>query len=163
MSSEEPAREPAAAVPVVRRGQTPEFMQAMRERAAAKRAELKRIRDAEELQAKEAHAEKLAHAEAVLSKAKAPAKPKKAPAPPPPSESESEEEEAPPPPRASARKKGASYKELYYRAKLERLQAPPPPPPRAPSPTAYDVARHDIVRGVDRSIMEGLMRHYFPH
>lgn len=60
--------------PKAARGQRdPEFLARMREKAAAKKAELKAIRDAEELQKKQAHEAKLAQARKVLQQASEPA------------------------------------------------------------------------------------------
>ena len=55
-----------------------------------------------------------------------------------------------------------SYKEEYYRRKLELMerqqQAPAQPPPQNP---AYVVAKHDIKQHVDRNVMKNLWTQYF--
>ena len=184
----------SAEAPKPSRGQRdPEFLARMREKAAAKKAELKAIRDAEIVKAKQEHAAKLAQARKVLGGGETelepepvpapepePSKPRKVKAKPPPepeSGSETGSEDESPPPRARRAPKARAtpaeatqainWKQVYYQAKLERMLQPPPAP--APSPQAtngshiHQAVRQDIVTRANRRMLDDLMKEYWPH
>ena len=138
---------------------SPEFMAQMRAKGAAKRAETKKIKDAEKLVASKEREKKLKMADEVLN--------------PKPVESEHMVENAPLPKKKSAPRREldidepaptkVSYKEEYYKRKLELMerqqQAPTQPPPQNP---AYLVAKKDIEQHVNREVMANLYKSYFP-
>jgi hypothetical protein len=140
---------------------TPEWMAYIRQKAADARA-----------------AKKAAQAAPAPEPAPQPApepQPPSKPAPAP--EAPSDEDEVaplPPPPVKRARQPRApvepdepDYRQLYYKAKWERMMAPPappPPPPKQPSPRkeAYEVARANIRSHVNRQVMSSLYESMFP-
>lgn len=142
---------------------SPEFMAQIRQKSLAKRAETKKIKDAEKLILSKEREKKLKLADEVLN-------PK--PVEPEP-EPQSVVENTPLPKKKTTRREldidepaptKVSYKEEYYKRKLEMMerqqQAPtqPPPPPQNP---AYVVAKHDIKQHVDRNVMKNLWSTYF--
>ena len=129
---------------------------------AAKRAENKKIKDAEKLVASKEREKKLKLAEEILN-----------PKPTEPEPVHAIEENVPLPKKTATKARReldiddpapskVSYKEEYYRRKLELMerqqQAPAQPPPQNP---AYVVAKHDIKQHVDRNVMKNLWTQYF--
>ena len=162
---------PAPSPPAVKRGKDAEFMKMMREKAAAKRAELKKIKDAELLKAKQAHEQKLKDAESILkppADAQEPHPPvKKAsrtkkPVEQPPSESEEEEAGPSTSRRVQGTQEEPNYKQMYYRAKLERLGQQQGGGGGAqavePRVNVYDMAREDIRQGVNKKLYADMIK-----
>jgi hypothetical protein len=148
------------------RGKDPEFMQMMRQKAAAKKAEQKKIKDAEALRAEQAHEAKLKEADDILNPK--PAKPVKQQPEPEVAESDGEEEVHEEVNLHKTIKKGLkplgnepNYKQMYYRAKLEKL-ASTSAQPAAPQYNGYDIARHNIVQSVNKNLMTDLLKQYYP-
>ena len=144
-------------------GKSPEFMAEMRKKSAAKRAETKKIKDAEKLILSKEREKKLKLADEILNPQSAESAPevenvplvvpKKKSAP---RRALDIDEEEPAPSKKS------SYKEEYYKRKLALLdqqQAPTQPPPQNP---AYLVAKKDIEQHVNREVMANLYKSYFP-
>ena len=149
---------------------SPEFMAAMREKGLAKRAETRKIKEAEKMIASNERKAKLAAADKILN-------------PQPDPEPEPVEENVPLP-KKTTRKAPASrrelditdvklnlasdpptvsYKEAYYTRKLELLESKkqtPQSPPRVANP-AYQLAKQDIAQHVNKSVMDNLWKSYF--
>ena len=142
---------------------SPEFMAAIRVKAAEKRAETTKIKNAEKFKAQAERKAKLDEAEKILN---------------PQPDPEPEPEENVPLQKSTKTAKRAtaprreldnddakpeiSYKERYYQRKLELLdqkdQAPPQPIKQNP---AYVVAKHEIAKHVNKSVMDNLWKTYF--
>jgi len=149
---------------------SPEFMAAMREKALAKRAETKKIKEAEKLKAMLERHTKLAEADKILNP-----QPEPAPQVPEPAE------DVPLPPKKTTRKAAprrelditdvgsatptVSYKEEYYKRKLELLERQTSTPKQTrqqpASNPAYQLAKQDIAQHVNKSVMDTLWKSYF--
>lgn len=148
-----------------KRGHTdPEFLSRMRLKAAEKKAEQKKIKEAENLKKQQEHQKKLKEADELLN-------------PKPENESlddDDEPEVAIEKPIKVKKEKAVSmeqprYKDLYYKHKLEMLQrqsqsAPtsPPAPPPQPTIAPYEVALQNIKTTVNRDVMKNIFSQYFP-
>lgn len=139
---------------------SPEWMAMIREKAKAKAAENRKIKEAEKLKKTTAHAQKFKEANEILN-------PK--PAEPTP-EPVVENEPLPPKTKAPARRtldlqtddiptKKTSYKEEYYKRKLELLDRQPQQPQQG-NP-AYALAKHEIKQHVDRNVMKQVWSELF--
>jgi hypothetical protein len=139
---------------------TPEWMKYIQAKAMAKKAEQRKIKEAEKLKKTTTHSQKLKEANEVLS-------PK--PAEPTP-EPVVENEPLPPKTKAPARRtldletddiptKKTSYKEEYYKRKLELLDRQPQQPQQG-NP-AYAIAKHEIKQHVDRNVMKQVWSELF--
>jgi hypothetical protein len=146
---------------------SPEFMNAMREKSALKRAENKKITEANKLKKQKEHETKLKQAKEVLSPTPPPTpEPEKIPEIEP--ESDDEEDNIPLPPVEKSKKvkeKTAptaepNYKNEYYKHKLEMLKKPKKEPVQQVQ--AYQVAKHDIQRHVNKEVMHNLWKNMFP-
>lgn len=140
-----------------KRGHTdPQFMEKMRQAAAVKRAEQKKLKDAERLKAQKERETKLKEADDLLNP-----KPEKTVVP--PAEGDSETESVAPPKKTNT--KQPSYKELYYMKKLELLdrQSQPAPveQPKPQQPLPYNLAVHRFKEDVNKSLMDNMYKHYF--
>lgn len=160
MSEQAPAKKRGA-------GKDPEFMKAMRAKAAVVRQQNASIRAAEKLKQKKEHEQKLKEAQDYLN-------------PPPVQEMTNEPEEpeetkpaprkrAPRAPRQVVEEDVPDYKQQYYRQKLELLKlkqdapATKEAPPQQPTHHPYELARHDIHQHVNKEVMNNLWRQYFPN
>jgi hypothetical protein len=142
---------------------TPEWMKYIQARAMAKKAEQRKIKEAEKLKKTTTHSQKLKEANEVLNQGS----PK--PAEPTP-EPVVENEPLPPKTKAPARRtldlqtddiptKKTSYKEEYYKRKLELLDRQPQQPQQG-NP-AYALAKHEIKQHVDRNVMKQVWSELF--
>lgn len=141
---------------VKKRGKDPEFMKMMRERAIAKKAEQKKIRDAEKLKQQLEHKEKLAQAETLLN-----------PKPTPIEKQEPMEEKAETKPKP--KETPINYKQEYYRHKLELLkeQKQKPEPSTAQSkpindqPLPHKLLKREFMNDINKTVMRELWKRHF--
>ena len=141
---------------------TPEWMKYIQGRAAAKKAENKKIKEAEKAVSQSERQKKLALANEILN--------------PKPAEPETPLEENVPLPKKKAAPRRAlnldedimpekrSFKEEYYKRKLELLdrQQMPPPPPAPKQPLPYQIAKQDIAKHVNKTVFDSMFKEYFP-
>ena len=136
---------------VKKRGKTPEFMKMMREKAAAKRAETKKIKEAQKLKDKQLHDNKLKEAEALLN----------------PTQQKEEvfEEETPkekvrstPSPKEYTK----DYKQEYYRQKLELLhEKKQPKHNNIEQPLPHKLLKQEFVNDINKTVMKELWKRHF--
>lgn len=142
-----------------------EWMQSMREKANAKKAEQKKIKEAEKLKLQKEREQKLKEADEILN-------PKKKTEPPPHEDEESEPEEVVEKPQRARKQKAEpeytepNYKQMYYRYKLESIskqqekaQQAPPQPQNTPLP--YQYAINQFKQDVDKQLMDSLFKTYW--
>ena len=144
---------------------SPEWMAMIRQKSQAKAAERRKIKEAEKLKKTTTHSQKLKEANDVLN-------PK--PAEPTP---EAAVENEPLPKKTKAPtwrpmdleneaapgQSKKSYKEEYYKRKLELLDRQPQQPPSQPQQgnPAYALAKHEIKQHVDRNVMKQVWSELF--
>lgn len=139
----------------LRGAKDPEFMKRMREKAAEKRAQQKKIKDAEKLKEKQEYERKLAEAEQLLN--------------PQPPKQQVMAEEAPPsapkeakPPKAE---KSVDYKQEYYRHKLELLKEqkskPPPQSHHDDKPLPHKLLKQQFEQDINKTVMRELWKRHF--
>jgi hypothetical protein len=136
------------------RGRDPEFMKAMREKAAAKKAEQKKIKEAQKLKEKQQHEEKLMEAEKVLN-------PVKKPVEKPVEKTNNFEDE----PKTPSKQKEINYKQEYYKAKLERMKEGKPTPEANPiehhKPLPHKLLKAEFMNDVNKTVMKELWKRHF--
>lgn len=150
---------------------SPEWMAQMRVRAAAKKAENKRIRDAQKTKAEQERQKQLQEADEILNP-----KPKTEPKVEPPvdeSITDDTENEHLNAPKTSQNKKSKKkvivdsdeeldYKSAYYKAKLKMLKSTPQQHTEMPPvAVAYDVAKHNVKQHFNKQVMKNLWSTYF--
>lgn len=133
-----------------KRGKDPEFMAAMRAKAAAKKAEQRKIKEAQKLKAKQEHEHKLKEAYTILN--------------PTPQENidkpESKSSEPPPKPQ----KKEVDFKQEYYRTKLELLkqqQSEPATKHNDTKPLPHKLMKQELMHDINKTVMKELWRRHF--
>ena len=148
---------------------SPEWMKLMREKAAAKKAENKRIKDAQKAKADEERKKKLQEADEILNP-----KPKAQPKVEPNIETQDVEPEPFIEPKNTPIKKTKKkavivdsdeeeldYKSAYYKAKLKQLKQPPQQTEAPPAAIAYDVAKQNVKQHFNKQVMSNLWKTYF--
>jgi hypothetical protein len=139
-----------------KRGKDPEFMAKMRQLAAQKKAEQRKIKEAELLKKKNEHQTKLKDAETFLNP-----KPKEEVV-----EEKNEPLPTPPPPKVVPVKeeKATNYKQEYYRHKLEMLkgnkETPTKPEPKN-EPLPHKLLKQEFMNDINKTVMKELWTRHF--
>lgn len=137
-----------------KRGRDPAFMENMRRLAAQKKAEQKKISDAEKARKQMEHQTKLKDAETFLN---------------PKSKEEVVEEKnerLPSPPKVAPVKevKATNYKQEYYRHKLEMLkgnkETPNKPEPKN-EPLPHKLLKQEFMNDINKTVMKELWTRHF--
>lgn len=153
---------------------SPEWMAEMRLKAQAKKAELKRIRDAEKLKSRQEHEEKLKNADAVFKQKKPVAVSDEIQPSTPTDEPDVVGQQPINATNNKSKQKRITdedyydYKQAYYKEKLELLRhqrsSASTPIPHTAMPTtavAYDIAKHNVKQHFNKQVMSNLWKTYF--
>lgn len=135
-----------------KRGKDPEFMKMMRQKAAEKKAEQRKIKDAQKLKEKKEYESKLKEADSILN----PKKPVET------KDNTSIDEPLPKP-----KERDINYKQEYYRHKLELLkeqktkQYNEPIPKNNDKPLPHKIMRQELMNDVNKTVMRELWKKHF--
>jgi hypothetical protein len=133
-----------------KRGKDPEFMAKMREKAAAKKAEQRKIKEAEIAKKKSEHATKLKEAESILN-----------PKPVVESEPEPEPLTVKAPPKAAQKEPTTNYKQEYYKHKLELLKSGKHDTPKHEQPLPHKLLKQEFMNDINKTVMKELWTRHF--
>lgn len=152
-----------------RRGGDPAFMAKMREKAAEKRRQIGLVNKAEKVKKAEEFKQKVAEADKIINNKTTPKNEKVVDEVDIEDTTLEKEHSIENQPKKQSVKepieKPMSFKELYYKHKLEKLQNEPkeePKTPRASRPIPHEVALHTMKQDINKQVMSNLFKQYFP-
>lgn len=142
-----------------KRGKDPEFMKMMRQKAAEKKAEQRKIKDAQKLKEKKEYESKLKEADAILNPQNV--------------ETQKETKEdtpiekpvsKPSEPPAKPKEKDIDYKQEYYRTKLEMLKEQKTVKQvsqHTDKPLPHKLMKQELMHDINKTVMKELWKRHF--